>query len=63
MSCPAKLCFKEHGLNAGNLGHFMDLDVCDEDGDADGDDMSLRTQHHTRDKHNSFVDIEICLFL
>jgi len=30
MSCPAKLCFDEHGLVAGNLGHFKDLDVGDE---------------------------------
>ena len=30
MSCPAKLCFEEHGLNAGNLSHFKDLNVGDE---------------------------------
>ena len=30
MSCPAKLCFEEHGLNADNLSHFKDFDVGDE---------------------------------
>ena len=30
MSCPAKLCFDEHGLDAGNLNHFKDLGVGDE---------------------------------
>ena len=30
MSCPAKLCFEEHGLDAGNLSHFKDLNVGDE---------------------------------
>ena len=30
MSCEAKLCFEENGLDAGNLGHFMDLNVGDE---------------------------------
>ena len=29
MSCPAKLCFDEHGLDAGNLSRFKDLDVSD----------------------------------
>ena len=30
MSCPAKLCFEEHGLDAGNYSHFQDLGVGDE---------------------------------
>ena len=30
MSCPAKLCFKNLGLDAGNLIHFKDLYVGDE---------------------------------
>ena len=31
MSCPAKLfSFLEHGLDAGNLSHFKDLNVGDE---------------------------------
>ena len=30
MSCPAKLCVEEHGLDADNLSHFKDLNVGDE---------------------------------
>ena len=29
-SCPAKLCFEEHSLDAGNLSHFKNLGVGDE---------------------------------
>ena len=30
MFCPAKLCFEEHRLDAGNHSHFKDLNVVDE---------------------------------
>ena len=30
MSCPAKPCFEEQGLDFGNLSHFKDLGVGDE---------------------------------
>jgi hypothetical protein len=36
MSCPAKLCFEEHGIDGGNLSHVAVLGVGDEITPTDG---------------------------
>ena len=41
MSCPAKLCFEEHGLDASNLSHCKDLNVGDEITPIDVQDSTL----------------------